>query len=204
MANSSEDAFGFVRRFVADPPLLAMTGVVSAGAQPDQRIALEPGLSDDEIERLEGRFKFAFPPDLRALLSAALPVSEGFPNWRSATEEDLEARMEWPADGICFDIQHNEFWHKGWGPRPLNIDEACTLAREQIADAPTLIPIFGHRYLPDQPAASGNPVFSIHQSDVIHYGRDLPDYLEREFRPSVGRHPPISDAPRVPFWSDLL
>jgi hypothetical protein len=204
MRDAPSDEFGFVREFVDDPPLLIMTGGVSADAPSDARIALEPGLSDEEVERVQQRFRFRFPPDLRALLCTALPVSSRFPNWRSALDDDLDTLLDWPADGICFDIQHGNFWLEAWGPRPFDTDEACTVAREHIAHAPTLIPIFGHRYIPDEPAEAGNPVFSIHQSDIIHYGRDLPDYINRELRPRVGAHAPVSGARPIRFWTDLL
>ena len=163
----------------------------------------EPGLSKHELERIENRFKFVFPSDLRSLLSAALPVSAGFPHWRSAPEEDLEDALDWPAEGICFDIQRNGFWLDAWGRRPLDLDEACSVAREHIAEAPTLIPIYGHRYLPDEPTEAGNPVFSVHQSDVIYYGLDLPDYLDREFG-APGNNGPIVGVRPVQFWSDLV
>jgi len=136
------------------------------------------------------------------MLSAALPISEGFPKWRSAEEEELEIALDWPMEGICFDIAHSAFWLGEWGARPLDVDEACMLARELIADAPTLIPIYRHRYIPDEPARDGNPVFSVYQSDIIYCGCDLGDYLDREFR-RPSDHSPVVDV-HVPFWSDLV
>ena len=191
------------RRFIDDPPWLPLRGVIEPGARPAERVAFEPGLSEEELTRIESRFRFTFPPDLRAMLSAALPVSPGFPNWRSEEPEELDRILDWPADGICFDITNSDFWFDGWGKRPLDTDEACELAREHIADAPLLVPIYGHRYIPDQPALAGNPVFSVYQTEIICYGRDLPDFLEREFR-ATGPNEPIADARDIPFWSKLL
>jgi hypothetical protein len=44
-----------------------------------------------------------------------------------------------------------------------------------------LVAVYGHRYIPAEPGLAGNPVFSIHQSDVIVYGSSLASYLAAEF-----------------------
>ena len=65
-----------------------------------------------------------------------------------------------------------------------------------------MIPVFAHRYLPASPWASGNPVFSIYQTDIIYYGLNLPSYLFAEF--GVPNPFPTSDTPReIEFWSEL-
>jgi len=46
-------------------------------------------------------------------------------------------------------------------------------------------------------------VFSVYQTDIIHYGRNLPDYLEREFR-ATRPNDPIADARYIPLWTELL
>jgi hypothetical protein len=45
-----------------------------------------------------------------------------------------------------------------------------------INEEAKLIPIFVHRMMPDDPHLAGNPVFSVHQTDIIHYGFALADY----------------------------
>ncbi|WP_197086969.1 hypothetical protein [Bradyrhizobium sp. LTSPM299] len=46
--------------------------------------------------------------------------------------------------------------------------------------------MLGHRYLPEQPHESGNPVFLIFYTDAIYYGANLNDYFEREFNWACG------------------
>src|SRR5205814_9942079 len=46
-------------------------------------VVLERGLSNEELRDVELHHAFQFPPDLRLFLATALPVSSGFPNWRS-------------------------------------------------------------------------------------------------------------------------
>jgi hypothetical protein len=143
------------------------------------------------------------PPDLRALLSLALPISAGFPNWRSDPPDELQRRLDRPADGICFDIEHNGFWYDRWGPRPSDLAEACALARRQVSAAPKLVPVYSHRFIVAEPARAGNPVLSVVQADILYYGDDLEDYLAHEFEGRRVRRPPTS-AGSVPFWDDIV
>ncbi len=168
-------------------------------------VILDHGLSDAEVSKVEGTFGFRFPPDLRELLQYALPVSPGFPNWRDEPEASLKDRLTRPADGICFDIVNNDFWMEEWGPKPPDTPTAVDVARQAIAKVPMLIPIYSHRYIPDEPHLAGNPIFSVHQTDVIYYGRDLTNYLANEFLPHEERRfPDYGDVRKVRFWSQLV
>jgi hypothetical protein len=62
-----------------------------------------------------------------------------------------------------------------------------------------LIPIYRHRMMPDEPLSPGNPVFSVHQTDIIHYGFDLADYLRCEFN-LPGREPWPTQVRTIRFW----
>jgi hypothetical protein len=120
-------------------------------------IAFEPGLTANEIREIENRYNLGFPPDLAAFLALGLPVSEGFPNWRTGMISQprevisIAEQMKRPADGICFDIEHNNFWMDEWGPRSKDIQRAFQLAREKIKEALVLVPVFRHRFLPVEP-----------------------------------------------------
>jgi hypothetical protein len=82
---------------------------------------------------------------------------------------------------MLFDIEHNVFWDNMWGKRPSDPHAANAIAAKAVSEAPKLIPVFSHRYLPAEPAESGNPVLSVYQMDIIVYGANLADYFEREF-----------------------
>lgn len=165
-------------------------------------VEIEPGLRDEELARVEATLSLQFPPDLRMLLRAGLPVSKRFPDWRSGSDEELRWLLDGPADGIAFDVETNAYWRDDWGSRPADAEEAVAVTREQIAKAPILVPIFGHRFIPAEPSEEGNPVFSVSQTDVIVYGNDLADFLAVEFRvprPEWSRSAPKS----IRFWSEL-
>ena len=176
-------------------------------------VQFDLGLTDEEVSQVEKTFGFRFPPDLRMLLQHALPVSKGWLNWRDEAEETIRHRMAWPADGICFDIEHNNFWMKAWGSRPDDLLAAFSIARHQVAAAPTLIPVLGHRFLPEEPFLAGNPVLSVYQTDIIHYGSDLASYFSNEFSADPQALPNyyipcpdwVAQSPRpIRFWDDLI
>lgn len=165
-------------------------------------VEFAPGLTTRQIARAEAVRGFRFPPDLRSFLLHALPTGQGFPDWREPDSAFVTRRLEWPADGICFDIEHNDFWHHSWGAQPASLHRAQERARIHLRAVPFLIPIFLHRYLPAFPCLSGNPVLSVYQTDIICYGYDLPSYLDAEFH--VPNPYPVPAVPRqIEFWSEF-
>lgn len=182
------------------------------------KIPLAPGLTDAEVTDVEHTYDFRFPPDLRFVLQYALPVApEGrrysWINWREDPEEWIRERFDWPAEGICFDIEHDNFWMERWGPRPARLDDAFRIARDHIRQEPKLVPIHSHRYLPEEPFLPGNPVFSVLQTDIVYYGYDLATHFACEFRVrgAVDWEYPVpvpewaAQSPRpIRFWSDLV
>jgi hypothetical protein len=163
------------------------------------------GLSARELAHAERTFGFEFPADLQEFLALGLPASNGWVNWRSDDEHVIGDLLGRPLRGICFDIEHNDFWVQDWGTRPAKLAEAFAVAARVVAAAPILIPIYSHRYIPATPTSAGNPVFSVHQTDVVYYGTDLLDYLQNEFQSAFGRigSSACMGTRRIPFWSQL-
>jgi hypothetical protein len=157
------------------------------------------GYSAAELERAQERFQLTFPPDLIALLRDRRPA--GGPDWND--EATVRSRVARPFEGLLFDVEENGLWWPEWGDRPDNVDARAEVLRTVVGKAPRLIPIFSHRYLPATPDLAGNPVFSVYQSDVIHYGTDLHDYIDREER--GWDHKPWPEVVReIDFWSELV
>ncbi len=168
----------------------------------DKGIRFTEGLTSAEISQIQDKFRFVFPDDLRDFLQTALPVSDHFPNWRTESDETLQARLDTPLHGLLFDLEHNDIWMPSWGPRPTDKDAACDVVRGLVQSAPSLIPVYSHRMMPDRPQASGNPVYSVHQTDIIYYGINLRDYLIHEFLIDTDiAFWPIPDSIRqIEFW----
>ncbi len=166
-------------------------------------IFFERGLSDSEIEEVERRYGFRFPPDLRSFLQHGMPSSRHFPNWRAACDSELKHCLDWPLEGILFDVQNNAFWLPTWGVRPPDPEQAISLAAAHVLNAPRLIPVYSCRYISSEPFAAGNPVFSVHQSDVLRYRSTLASFFAAEF----GFAAPeglVAFPRRIRFWDELM
>jgi hypothetical protein len=162
-------------------------------------VLFSDGLSDEEIARAEEQYCIRFPPDLRAFLQTASPKGIPFPDWRSADSAFIREMLDWPLHGLLFDVEHNVFWLSEWGTRPDSLEDAKHIAEQNVRQAPKLIPVYSHRMMPERPHAAGNPVLSVHQMDIIHYGFDLEDYFRHEFHLD-GREPWPDKIREIEFW----
>jgi hypothetical protein len=193
------------------------------------------GLSEEQIEQIERRWSLRFPPDYRLFLRVLHTIDRptlgafynddspshlvprkrpSFYNWL-VDEEVLLGRFDWLVEGLQFDVEHNRLWLPGWGVKPSTLSVQKERVRALVAAAPHMIPVFGHRYLLAEPCQSGNPIFSIYQSDIIVYGPDLRTYFLREFLELLGinEDPWVSEAytqrareeayEAIPFWGEI-
>jgi len=178
------------------------------------RYQIGPGLTDTEIARIERTYQFEFADDHRAFLAAGLPLnnppgkgqtwSAPWPDWRDGHPDDLREQLGRPVEGALFDIG-NGLWLPAWGQRPASTSEALDTARPHLAQAPKMIPVYAHRYLPAGRGTHGHPVLSIWQTDIIVYGTDLADYVDHEFGGSEWLiSPDWAPPPMVSFWSEFL
>jgi hypothetical protein len=144
------------------------------------KVPIADGLSDEEFERIEATYGFTFPPDLKGILQAGLPVGAGFPNWRAGNPEHLRMRINLPIAGLLHEVSNSNFWWKAWGPRPVDIKQAVRSARSALRRSSILVPMYGHCYIPSSPNLAGNPVFFVYQKNVVYCGYDVADFLDRE------------------------
>ncbi|VFQ58329.1 unnamed protein product [Cuscuta campestris] len=146
-------------------------------------LPVEEGLSDVEFSALESSLNFSFPPDLRSILREGLPVAPGFPNWRSASPQQLEVQINLPILGLCKEVSRGRFWLHRWGSRPDDERQAVISAKEFLKSVPVLVPIFRQFYIPASPQSAGNPVFYVHGVEVEVWSFDLAGFFQRiEFR----------------------
>ncbi|WP_454812807.1 hypothetical protein [Paenarthrobacter nitroguajacolicus] len=163
------------------------------------KIPLAPGLSPGQIEDVEEQFSFEFSPDHARFLGLAMPIGPSWIDWLG-DPKGIQKRLDWPRDGVLFDVRENAFWPEEWGDRPSDVEVAIQAAREQLRAVPVLIPIYSHRFMPAAPSPAGSPVFSVHQTDVIYYGSNLCAYFQNEFFRTPDQKSPKH---RVGFWSEL-
>lgn len=156
------------------------------------------GYTQSELDRAQRRFGLVFPPDLIALLTLKRPV-EGH-DWTD--DRAIKRALDWPFEGLRHSVEAGSLWWPEWGKCPPSKRAREQVLREVVSRAPKLIPLIGHRYLPEQPNETGNPVFSIYGVDAIYYGANLTDYFEREF--TGWNKPWPAKIKYIPFWSDLV
>jgi hypothetical protein len=162
------------------------------------------GYSEAELERVQKQWQLRFPPDLITLLKEHGPLLDGPKrfDWLKTDPATIQRMLDWPFESFWFDVEHANDWWPEWGQRPSTLIEARERLKHIFAEAPKLIPLVGHRYIPEEPFESGNPVFSVYQMDVICYGTDLTDWMHRE------RHgwdsKPWTGIKEIRFWSDAL
>lgn len=186
----------------------------------EQGVIFERGLSEAQIQQIEEIGNFQFPPDLRAFLNYAVPINhnkisadgeiiEGgyFPNWHDDPQAILFGSREWVEGAFRFDIEHNQFWLAEWGAQPENLEARYNIAIHALEQAPFLIPIYAHRFLPARPVLAGNPVLSMWQAvDTIYYGYHLENYLRNEFLRPSDQHEwgQASDYREIEFWDTIV
>ena len=157
------------------------------------------GYTDAELRRAQEMYELVFPADLVRLLSGPNPL--GY-DWRT-DDEAIRKYLRWPYEGLLFDVEMNQLWLPDWGAKPERPEERAEVLKAIVDAAPKLIPLYGHRFLPEEPHEEGNPIFSVYQSDIIYYGSDLDNYILREFI-NGPNHPLPQKIKKIRFWSQFV
>ena len=167
-------------------------------------------MTNKEIIEVENIFKIKFPEDLSIFLKTNLPVSDGFVHWRYGLnsekgKKEIESRLNWPLEGILFDVKNSEFWLGEWDLKPEKYSEQKEIVIKKFKNYPKLIPIYSHRYISSSPNERGNPIFSVYQTDIISYGMNLADYLSREFNLQLSEEDKNISFPKtIDFWTKMI
>lgn len=168
-------------------------------------IKFEKGLTSDELKQIENIYHIKFPECLREFLMIALPISKGFYNWRNIKEDNvnfIKNIMNIPFSNI-YSMADDVIWCNNWGKKPEDEEIILKIVRTRLQEAPKLLPIFSHRYMP-MVLEGKPPVISIHGVDVIYYGKNLEDYINIEFGNKKQYEIEVKDIIPIPFWSDIM
>ena len=170
-----------------------------------QGVEFETGLTVEEIAKIEYIYKIKFPKSLKEFLMIALPISKGFYNWRNLEQDNIrfiKKVINRPIEEVD-ELAEEVYWCDEWGEEPENATDIGRIVRKKLQNAPKLLPIYGHRYIPmllvDNP-----PIISIHDIDIIYYGEDLEDYFEVEFGAKEQGAIRFKNIHPIPFWSDIM
>ena len=168
-------------------------------------IIIDSGLSDEEISIIESKYEISFPKSLKDFYKEGVPVSEGFINWRDfskGNEEFIKDLIE----STFSDVSENAeeiYWNDEWGEEPEDTEEIAKIIKEKLKSAPKLIPIYSHRYMP-MSVSDNPPIISVHEIDVIYYGKDLLDYFKIEFGNKKQSDIDFENIQKIPFWTEIM
>lgn len=165
------------------------------------------GYSQTELDDVQAKWNLRFPPDLIELLRERRPLIDHRDcfDWVTADPKLIRFWLDWPFEGYWRTVQRSGAWWPEWGERPRRLGEQREKLRGIFADAPTLIPLCGHSFIPDEPGETGNPVFSVFHSDIVHYGANLLDWLAREcWEPGAPPNRPLQLIREIRFWGDAV
>lgn len=154
------------------------------------------GFTMSELERAQERYCLNFPRDLIDLFLDRRPA-RGY-DW-DIEDRRIRDMLEWPIRMLLVDVEHG-FWWPDWGDRPSSPNDRQDVVQGALATKPRLIPLLGHRFVPETPSTAGNPVFSMYGFDTIYYGSNLVEYFTNEFE---GKHA-LGPVRHIPFWSDIV
>ncbi len=196
----------------------------------------QAGLDEPRIDAIERHWELKFPRDYRQFLSVLNAPDRGvycvgwsddppydlgagddvpsYFDWQKDDEAIVDA-LNWPLEGLLFQVEESSLWLDSWGERPGKVAEVRKKVARLVASAPTLIPITGHRYLLANSLDAGNPVLSVYGSDIICYGSNLRNFLLLEFSSLLGLdHAEVAASANagitqekiaaIPFWGELM
>ncbi|XDD47314.1 hypothetical protein AB3N60_04295 [Leptospira sp. WS39.C2] len=167
------------------------------------------GLTDTEISKIENEYSISFNIDHLKYLKTGLVIGERFYNWRDFSENNIykiKKMLNWPLEGILFDIKNNLFWYNKIGKKPEKLENQIAIFSDWYhLNVPKLIPIYSHRFMPSEPKRSGTPVYSVYQTDIIYYGEDIISYFNLEFSLNITKEVVMNEGENKEpyFWNDL-
>lgn len=170
-----------------------------------QNIIFTEKITEENLAEIEYLYNITFPKSLVEFYKLGIPFGgkfADFPNWfdfSNCNVESIRKRLDFPMKSLKNDVI-NGFWISLWGERPSSVTCVEKIFTELSFNAPKLIPVYGHRYIPMLCMVENPPLLSIAGQDIVYYGEDLLDYLNREF---LGRSGRVCINCDVPFWEDI-
>ena len=95
-------------------------------------IEIHNGLSDEEFEKIEKFYNIKFPRVLKILYKSFLP---NLYNWRDFSKnnvKNIKQYLNWPIEGILFDIENNNFWMDCFGEKTGDIQQEKAKAKDYL------------------------------------------------------------------------
>ena len=160
-------------------------------------------LTDEEIANIEQIYNIKFPKTLIEFYKKGLPIDFGFINWRDTSEENIEnikKILYYPINSLLYLIENDSYWVEDW-PVFETIEERKQYFIETMKNEPIPIPIYKNRYILSSDKEENPAVLSFAGRDIIVYGSNLQDYLEKEF---LGKTGPTYNESDYGKWAEIM
>lgn len=168
-------------------------------------IQVETGLTDAEVGKIEKIYGIQFPESLKEFLMEGVPISDGYYNWRNFKADNIEyiKRVIHHPVKYIEDYPEEVEWYREWGKEPECVSDRIRIVKKRLKDAPTLLPIYSHRYMPES-LDENPPVISVMGVDIIFYGENLADYFKVELGEKKHSEINCQKIKPISFWSDII
>ena len=160
-----------------------------------------PGLSEEEVAAVERTWDVRFPPDYRLFLLRLHAVGEVTPGAARGRRRLMPVSKSKVVYNWLLDAKD---LHRAFALPFMDLG-----FDQPVATAPKLIPITWYLHLLGEPCRTGNPILSIHGTDIVVVSANFRLYLLNAFAHLLGISPPGTGAgeayPRlenIPFWGD--
>ena len=185
--------------------------LIASCSKHEKDVKLTEGLSDDEVDALEKRYGFRFPPEVLEFLQAGVLVSKTWHDWHAlasgsiplGAEEDTVSNIyKWH----CTPEDEEYYYENPWAEKK-SLEKAIEFATKTYP----LIPLKGHRCIVTVPHTEGLPCVSMHQmSDNIRMGKNFWHYVATDLDLPEGTVPqewteksfPWEEIPFWQHWSE--
>lgn len=158
-------------------------------------------LSAIEMDRIEHIYNIKLPKEFRRIYGDKIPKKDYLYVWNDFSDENIsmiKETMDRPKQDLLDLIEDIAWLEEYWGECPINPEERKKQIIDKINDAPTLIPICGHRYIVESEAEQ-SPVLSMVGLDIIYFSQSLYAYFREEEGPMY-----LSDYEHMGFWTDMM
>lgn len=117
-----------------------------------------PGLTDEQVAKIQTKFCFVFPPDLRAFLQVGFP--ESFHNWHELALDDLKVDLEDPDPRDTASRAINFSGSPCLNDEEVHEIQECNDKDELVKrhNHNPLVPLVGCIFMPSVPHEAGLPV----------------------------------------------
>ncbi|MFZ4931184.1 hypothetical protein [Chryseobacterium sp. Mn2064] len=180
------------------------------------------GLSEDQIDQIERKYKVSFTSEHKEFLKILHAIDkkeiveyedEGeliaeectfFYNWLE-NEEEITSQIKYFYKGMWNDITSvNHVWLKSWGIKPKSLERKKEIFDEWFSKLPQLLPVRDSSYVVDNTNLKWNPVVGASGSDFVILGWDFRTYLLYALREHLDIYTDVYDEEDQRFYAELI